>query len=98
MQICVVSGIFHPESGGPSTYLYHLMPALVERGHNLSVITYGEPVEGDDLHYPYPVTRLTRRTSIFKRILNFTQAVLRQGRSANLLFVSDYGLPAENSL
>jgi len=94
MRLCVIAGTFHPEAGGPPTYLYHLLPALVERGHSVSVITYGEPGEGDPADYPYPVTRLSRRAPIPARLLAFTREILRQGRGADVLFVSDYGLPA----
>lgn len=91
MHILVVTGTFHPEPGGPPTYLYHLLPQLITRGHTLSVVTYGE---ADVSHtYPYPVTRITRQQSIPRRLLAMVREVLRQGRKADLLFVSDYGLP-----
>ena len=91
MHILVVTGTFHPEAGGPPTYLYHLLPELVARGHMLSVVTFGD---SDSPHsYPYPVTRISRQQSIPRRLLTMTREVLRQGRAADLLFVSDYGLP-----
>jgi glycosyltransferase involved in cell wall biosynthesis len=92
MRLCVIAGTFHPEPGGPPTYLYHLLPALLERGFEVSVITYGEI--HDPSAYPYPVTWLTRQTSIPLRLLTFIRAVFKQGRQADLLFVSDYGFPA----
>ena len=94
MRLCVVSGTFHPEPGGPPTYLYHLLPALQARGHSVSVITYGEPEQHNPDLYPYPVKRISRRQSIPARLLAMTCEVLRQARRADLLFVSDYGLPA----
>ena len=60
MRIFIATGIFHPEPGGPATYLYHLLPALQARGHDVTVLTYGDaPAEG----YPYPVVRISRRQS-----------------------------------
>ena len=92
MRLCVVSGTFHPEPGGPPTYLYHLLPELVRRGHAVSLITYGdEPVSPEA--YPYPVTRLSRRRPIPLRLAAMTRSVLAGARRANVLFVSDYGLP-----
>ncbi|MBI3244034.1 MAG: glycosyltransferase family 4 protein [Chloroflexi bacterium] len=91
MRICVVSGTFHPEPGGPPTFLFHLLPKLVERSHTVEVITYGEP--GSPANYGYPVTRISRRHSIPIRLLNFILAVLRASRRADVFFVSDYGLP-----
>jgi glycosyltransferase involved in cell wall biosynthesis len=92
LRILVVTGTFHPEAGGPPTYLYHLLPELVGQGHVVSVVTYGEPAISHT--YPYPVTRITRQQKIPRRLVAMTRAVLRQGRDAALLFVSDYGLPA----
>ncbi len=92
MHLCVIAGTFHPEPGGPPTYLYHLLPALMARGHTVQVITYGEAAPAEQ--YPYPIMRLSRRTSIPQRLLAFTRAIIRCGRAADALFVSDYGLPA----
>ncbi|MBI3362126.1 MAG: glycosyltransferase, partial [Chloroflexi bacterium] len=92
MRLCVVSGTFHPEPGGPPTYLYHLLPELVRRGHGVNVITYGDetaPVET----YPYPVTRIARRAPIPLRVAEMTLRALAAARRADAIFVSDYGLP-----
>ena len=91
MKICVVSGTFHPEPGGPPTFLYHLLPDLVRRGHLVEVITYGEP--GSPADYGYAVTRISRRQPIPFRLLAFTRAAFSAGRRADVFFVSDYGLP-----
>lgn len=56
-KLFVASGIFHPESGGPATYLKTILPALQDAGWQLRVQTFGEPHTGD---YPYPVTRVAR--------------------------------------
>lgn len=91
LRICVVSGTFHPEIGGPPTYLYHLLPALVERGHQITVVTYGD--EAQLFEYPYQVVRVSRRRSIPLRLLQFTGQVWRAACRCDLLFVSGYGLP-----
>lgn len=56
-KLFVASGIFHPESGGPATYLKTILPALQDADWQLRVQTFGEPHGGD---YPYPVTRIAR--------------------------------------
>jgi glycosyltransferase involved in cell wall biosynthesis len=91
VNLCVVSGTFHPEPGGPPTFLYHLLPALQLRGHRVEVVTYGEAGAAAD--YPYPVVRISRRPPIPLRLLAFAGAVLRAGGRADAFFVSDYGLP-----
>jgi glycosyltransferase involved in cell wall biosynthesis len=91
LKICVVTGTFHPEIGGPPTYLYHLLPALLERGHEITVVTYGDVVQ--EFSYPYRVVRVSRRRSITVRLLQFTWQVWRAARGCDLIFVNGYGLP-----
>lgn len=92
MRILIVTGIFHPEPGGPATYLQALLPILQARGHTLRVITYGEAGAPDD--YGYPVQRITRQQSIPRRLAQFTWAVLRRARAAEVLYVQGYAYPA----
>jgi len=92
LRICVVTGTFHPEPGGPSTYLYNLLGDLVQRGHEVAVITYGDFAEEYD--YPYPVMRISRQQPIPLRLIKFVYHVVSVGRRCDLLFVNNYGLPA----
>lgn len=41
MKIVIATGIFPPETGGPAYYAKHLADALQEKGHRVSVVTYG---------------------------------------------------------
>ena len=91
-SVCIVTGTFHPDVGGPTTYLMSLARQLVERGHRIAVITYGE--EAPHLTYAYPVVRVSRRFSPLARLIVFTYQVLRIARSYDVLYVLDYGLPA----
>ncbi|MBM4423103.1 MAG: glycosyltransferase family 4 protein [Chloroflexi bacterium] len=92
MKLCIVSGTFHPEPGGPPTFLYRLLPELIARGHIIEAVTHGEADYPTD--YPYRVTRISRRYPIPIRLLAFTRAVFSAGRRADAFFVSDYGFPA----
>lgn len=91
MNILTVTGTFHPEVGGPPTYLYHLLPALVERGHKITVVTYSDVAQA--FEYPYRVVRVSRQRSIPVRLLQFTKQVWRAARDCDLIFVNGYGLP-----
>ena len=96
MHICVVAGTFHPETGGPPTYLYHLLPELINRGHTLEVITYTDdpqPVTNSE-EYPYPIYRVSRAQPIVVRLAILTWNVLRVGRRSDVILASEYGLPA----
>lgn len=88
-RLLVASGIFHPEAGGPATYLYELLPRLQARGWDVRAITYGDaPTDG----YPYPLTRIPRRTLP----LRYSQYALEVGRllsQADLVYIHTLGLP-----
>ena len=57
-NLLVASGIFHPESGGPATYLKQILPHLQSLDWDVRVLSYGDSERSD---YPYPVTRIRRR-------------------------------------
>ena len=57
-NLFVATGIFHPESGGPATYLKDILPALQSCGWNPRVLSYGSSQLSDD---PYPVARVARQ-------------------------------------
>lgn len=91
MHLCVVSGTFHPEPGGPPTFLYRLLPEFIQSGHTVHVITYGE--RDYPTSYPYTITRISRKQPIPLRLMYMVFTLLREARSADAIFVSDYGLP-----
>jgi len=89
MRIFVATGIFHPEPGGPATYLYHILPAIQARGHEVHLLTFGDaPIAG----YPYPVRRIPRRFSP-RRMADYARAAWPEIRRADLVFIHSLGLP-----
>jgi len=58
-RLFIASGIFHPESGGPATYLYRILPELQALGWEPRVQAYSD--DTPKTQYPYPVTRIPRR-------------------------------------
>ncbi|MBC8098008.1 MAG: glycosyltransferase family 4 protein, partial [Armatimonadetes bacterium] len=90
MNIAIISGTFHPDSGGPSTYLLNLLPELSARGHDLRVLTFGEPHAHD---YGYPVIRQTRTQRIPLRLLNFSRKMVTLLRWADVLYINGYVFP-----
>lgn len=88
-HLFVASGIFHPESGGPATYLHQLLPALLARGWSVEALTYGDASGGD---YPYPLTRVPRH-ALPLRLARYTAAALGPLRRADLVYVHTPGLP-----
>ena len=90
MRIFVASGIFHPDSGGPATYLYRLLPELQARGHQISALAYGNaPVEG----YPYPLARVPFGRFPFMRWARYWVRYRRAASRADVIYINSLGLP-----
>lgn len=88
-RLLVAAGIFHPESGGPATYLYELLPELQQHGWQPQVVTYGT---GDTAAYPYPVTRIPRRPLPI-RLAHYGLAAFPLLRWADLVYIHTLDLP-----
>lgn len=88
-RLFVASGIFHPEPGGPSTYLYGLLPALQSRDWDIRVLSYGDSPTSA---YPYPLTRIAR-TRFPLRLLNYARAARPMLNWADLVYAHTIDLP-----
>jgi len=89
MRIFIASGIFEPEPGGPATYLKHLLPELLTRGHDVTALTFGEgPVDG----YPFPLTRIPRRLYPLRQ-WDYYRAAARLWPGHDIAYVHHIGLP-----
>ncbi|MBZ0277833.1 MAG: glycosyltransferase family 4 protein [Anaerolineae bacterium] len=91
-HLFIASGIFHPESGGPATYLYELLPELQQRGWDIQALTYGNGATD----YPYPLLRIPRRT-LPLRLLDYARAARPLLAWAELVYVHTLGLPLVGS-
>lgn len=89
MRLFVATGIFHPESGGPATYLYHLLPEVVARGHQVTLLTFGD---ASNDAYPYPVIRISRQMPYPVRQWQYYQAARRFWPGHDLAYVHSLGL------
>ncbi|MEK7487291.1 MAG: glycosyltransferase family 4 protein [Planctomycetota bacterium] len=92
LKLLIISGIFHPEIGGPSRYLYNLARYLQENGHQVTVIAFS--AEPSRYHYPYKVIRILRKISLPFRLFQMWCQILVHGIRADVLFVNDYGIPS----
>ncbi|MFN7210732.1 MAG: glycosyltransferase family 4 protein, partial [Aggregatilineales bacterium] len=90
MRVLIATGIFHPDSGGPATYLHALLPALQARGYVFHVLTYGDaPSEG----YGYPVERISFKQSALRRWSAYARRYAQLAAQADLIYVNTLGLP-----
>jgi glycosyltransferase involved in cell wall biosynthesis len=88
-SLFIASGIFHPEPGGPATYLHALLPGLTARGWSVRALTYGEgPVVG----YPYPLQRIPRRAQPI-RLAQYAWASRDPLRWADVVYAHTTDLP-----
>src|SRR5262249_54019332 len=88
-RLLIAAGIFHPEPGGPATYLHEILPALQACGWDVRVLTYGDPSSET---YPYPVTRIRRQFLPLRR-LNYALASRHELAQADLVYAHTIDLP-----
>jgi glycosyltransferase involved in cell wall biosynthesis len=93
LKLFIASGIFHPEPGGPATYLHELLPALLERGWDIRALSYSDaaPVGGWP-RTPYPVTRI-ERALLPIRTLRYAAAARPLLAWADVVYIHTLGLP-----
>ena len=88
-RLLIASGIFHPEPGGPATYLHELLPELQTRGWDVRALAYGD---APTLGYPYPLTRIARRPFPLRQVAYAWAARPLLGW-ADVVYVHTLGLP-----
>ncbi len=94
MKICIATGIFPPDIGGPATYSSLLLAELPKRDIEVEVVTYGEPEAGDTTQH---ITRVSRRLPKGIRHCIYLIRLLQRAWSADIVFAQDLisaGLPA----
>jgi len=88
-NLFIATGIFHPESGGPATYLHEILPHLQKRDWDVRLLTYGDSPLTD---YPYPVTRIPRQMYPLRR-MNYGMAGRANLSWADLVYIHTIDLP-----
>jgi glycosyltransferase involved in cell wall biosynthesis len=91
-KLFVAAGIFHPEAGGPATYLYEILPELQRLDWDIRVLTYGA---GALNGYPYPLTRVPRR-ALPLRLTHYALSAYPLLRWADVVYVHTLDLPLLN--
>lgn len=87
MKLAFLTGGFYPEPGGPSTFLYHFLPLLKHRGHQVvRLLTFGEP-RPEDKSAGYPLTRVSRQTGRIRRTWAYIRAAWEAAAQSDAMFV-----------
>ena len=89
-RLAIASGIFHPEPGGPATYLRELLPELQARGWDIRALTFSDSTQPQG--EPYPVARIVRQ-SYPLRMARYAAASRPLMAWADLVYVHLLGLP-----
>lgn len=84
MKIILATGIYPPAIGGPATYVPHLAEELTKLGHNVTVITYGEPELGDS-EAAWKIYRVSKSGGPLLRWRRFAKALKDHGSSADVI-------------
>ncbi|OGO46341.1 MAG: hypothetical protein A2Z30_07040 [Chloroflexi bacterium RBG_16_64_43] len=87
MRICLPTGIFPPDIGGPASYVPRIARALAERGHTVQVITLSDAPQ-DDRGYPFAVERIPRGMARLPRMLRTIAAIARAAREADVVYAN----------
>jgi len=87
MRICLPTGIFPPDIGGPASYVPRIAKALVERGHTVEVITLSDTPH-DDGPYPFVVQRIPRGMARVPRMARTIARIAQAARRAEVVFAN----------
>lgn len=90
MNICLITGIFPPDIGGPATYVSRLAQSLHQENHHVTVITLGD----ERLDFPFPVKRVSRRSPLPLRLLRIFLTLLHHGWRNDVWYINGLELPA----
>lgn len=73
MQLVIATGIYPPEIGGPATFVPVLARFLVQEGHTVTVVTYGDAqtMQGEE----WKVVVVPRGQSVFWRYVRYAWRV-----------------------
>lgn len=96
MKIAIATGIYPPEIGGPATVMALLVQDLKNRGHDVTVVTYGAKDESEN-----GVVRVSRRRSVVGRYLAMARTIRGLLGPTDVLFATDVfsvGIPARAAL
>ena len=93
MRILITTGIYPPDVGGPATYTKNLAQEFIKRGHEIKIISYGQPEATQGIE----LAGISRKTNIVLRYFKYFFQVLKWGKDADFIYTFDIlsaGLPS----
>jgi glycosyltransferase involved in cell wall biosynthesis len=92
MKICVVTGIFPPDIGGPASYVALLAESLHSLRREVEVITYSS-ARARSTH-PFPVHRISRSLPLPLRLLATLVKILHAAHRSKLIYCNGLIVPS----
>ncbi len=97
MRILITSDIFPPDVGGPATYVPRIADELVQRGHQVTVVTYSiSKLHPGDNRYRFRLVRVSSDPPRWRRIPRTVSSILTYGRGVDVIYAN--GLVTETVL
>lgn len=87
MKICILSGIFPPDIGGPAIYVERLAEELSGKEVEVKVITYGDKAETS--FKLFRLIKISRKWPRFLRHLLFLFTILTKGRDSDVFYAQN---------
>jgi glycosyltransferase involved in cell wall biosynthesis len=88
LRICLPTGIFPPDVGGPASYVPRIAAALTARGHAVRVVTLADDTDKRLPEYPYFVLRIARGMPRLGRMWTMISAIAHEARAADGIFAN----------
>lgn len=84
MRLVIATGIYPPDIGGPAGYVKRLAEALTVRGHEVTVVTYGDK---SVIHEePFTIRVVSRFGNLFFRLIGYAWEVWRSAKGCDLVY------------
>lgn len=96
INLCLVTGIFPPDIGGPATYVSKLANYLNSIGCRIEVITYADSLQKTDT--PFAVHKIIRKQSGIRKYLRTKHLVKEVASRSNIAYVNGLLIPASSAL
>ena len=96
MRICLVTGIFPPDIGGPATYVSNLAEYLHANGNHVEVITYSDSLEPSTL--PFLVHKVKRSSSSIRKFIHTRRFVKAVSKRSDLVYINGLLFPAASAM
>jgi glycosyltransferase involved in cell wall biosynthesis len=88
MRICLPTGIFPPDVGGPASYVPRIASAFSSRGYAVHVVTLADDIEATIPVYPFQLTSIPRTMPRLKRMLAAIASIRQEARLADGIYAN----------